>query len=138
RSSDLDGAVAGDDRRLAAAQLPDQEAEVRHALARVKALLLADVPQRAVTIVARDERLYGPLVAAVADEFDLSVKFSYALAVRDTRLGQLLSGVITAVDEGLRFEPTARLLAQPLWRALVGESWAQARKQHPSGMAAWR
>src|SRR5690606_38978354 len=123
---------------LRSLRLPDQEHEVRWALAEVKRLLRDGADQRDVTIVARDERLYGPLVDAVAHEFGVPLKLMYSVPLRSTRFGELLAGLGTALAAGLPFEATARLLSHPLLRALDSEAWTSARETHPSGLSAWQ
>lgn len=126
------------DTQVRSLRLPNQEDEVRYVLAEVKRLLGGGVSQEAVTVIARDEQAYGPLVAAVAQEFRVPVKLSYAVPLRSTRLGGLLAGMGTALNDGLPFEATARLLGHPLLRALDGPAWDRARATHPAGLAAWQ
>lgn len=123
--------------RIHAYRLPNQEDEVRYVLSDIKRLLRDGIDRRAITLIARDEQAYGPLVAAVAEEYRVPLKRSYAVPLRSTRLGELLAGLSVALVDGLPFEATARLLSQPLIRALAGASWAAARAAHPVGAAAW-
>ncbi|HZJ08875.1 MAG TPA: PD-(D/E)XK nuclease family protein, partial [Trueperaceae bacterium] len=125
------------DARLRGLRLPNQEDEVRHVLSRTKELLREGVEQGSITLIARDEQLYGPLVEAIAWEYGVPVKLSYEVPLRSTRLGELVAGTSAALSEGLPFEATARLLAHPLIRALDGAAWGAARRSHPSGVAAW-
>ena len=120
-----------------ALRFADQEDEVRWVLTEVKALLRSGIDPEAVALVARDEALYGPLVRAVADEYRLPVKLSYAVGVRETRLGAWLGGLAECLRSELPFEPSARLLAHPLARVLDAGRWAEARKTHPHGLSEW-
>jgi RecB family exonuclease len=116
----------------------DQEAEVRFVLARVKALLHGGTPAERIALIARDERLYGPTLEAVAWELELPLVLSYALPLAETRLGAWLTAAAEVVRTGAPFEATARLLAHPLGGGLEREVWAQARSEHPNGVGAWR
>jgi RecB family exonuclease len=122
---------------LMAWHLPDPEAEVRAVLAKVRELLDAGIPARDVVLVARDDAAIGPLVLAVAHEYDVPVNASYQVPVASTRTGHWLAGLAEVVEQGLPFEATFRLLAHPLARALDGPKRLEARKHHPAGGAAW-
>ena len=123
---------------LEALRLPNQEDEVRWALAEVKRLLDAGTAQRDITLIARDEQRYGPLVDAVAHEFAVPLRLMYSVPLRSTRLGELLAGLSAALADDLPFEATARLLNHPLLRLLDAQAWAAARSNHPKGAAAWQ
>jgi len=127
----------GEVQRVTAHRLPNEEDEVRFALARVKALLGEGVDAARIVLVARDERAYGPLVRAVAAEFGVPVRLAYALPLRETRFGEAVALLVESVAGGLPFEATARLLRHPLTRALPEEAWAAARATHPEGAAEW-
>lgn len=120
-----------------ALRFADQEDEVRWVLTEVKALLRSGADPQAVALIARDEALYGPLVRAVADEYRLPVKLSYAVGLRETRLGAWLGDLTESLRSELPFEPTARLLAHPLSRVLDADRWTAARERHPHGLSEW-
>ncbi len=120
-----------------ALRFADQEDEVRWVLTEIKALLRCGADPETLALVARDEALYGPLVRAVADEYRLPVKLSYAVGLRETRLGAWLGGLAECLRSALPFEPSARLLAHPLARVLDAGRWAEARKTHPHGLSEW-
>lgn len=115
----------------------NQEDEVRWVLTEVKALLRGGEDPDTVALIARDEVLYGPLVRAVADEYRVPVKLSYAVALRETRLGSWLGELAACLRADLPFEPSARLLAHPLASVLDAERWVRARTTHPHGLTEW-
>lgn len=123
---------------VTARRLADEEDEVRFVLASIKRLLAYGARPDAVVMVARDDRGYGPLVKAVAAEFDVPVRLAYAVPLRETRLGEAVSLLVEAVGGRLPFEPTAKLLRHPLTRALPDEAWAAARTGHATGAAEWQ
>jgi len=118
-------------------EYPHLEAEVRGALARVKALLVEGVPQDDIVIVARDDAFYGPTVLSVAKEYGVPVRLLYRVAVADMRVGAWLQLLFEAAEEGFPFEITARLLAHPLGPGLSRKGWAEARRVRASGSATW-
>ncbi len=122
---------------VAAHLFGDQEEEVRWVLARAKALLATGVIADDIVLVARDERSYGPLVRAVAAEFAIPIRLAYAVPLKESRLGEVATGLVAAVGRRLPFEETARLLRHPLVRALPEEAWVTARAWHPEGPVEW-
>ena len=124
--------------RARAHAFASREDEVRHVLARVKALLDAGTPPSNVALVVRDDADYGPLALAIAWEYQVPLRALYAVPLAETRLGVWLDQVLCAAEEGLRFEATFRALDHVLVDALEGETWAAARRTRPAGEAAWR
>lgn len=114
------------------------EAEVRGTLGRIKCLLIEGVSPDEIALVARDDSFYGPVVSAVAWEYGLPVRTLYAVPLGETRLGSWLELLLEVVLNGLPFEATARLLAQPLGPGLPDRQWAAVRARHPSGLARWQ
>ncbi len=131
------GVESEPDVEVRALRYPDQEEEVRGVLTDVKALLLGGADPGSIALIARDEALYGPLVRAVAQEYGVPVRLSYAVPLRETRVGGWLADLVACLAGGFPFETTARLLAHPLSRRLDGEVWAEARGTHPQGLDAW-
>lgn len=117
---------------------PHLEAEVRGALHHVKTLLHRGVRADDIVLVSRDELLYGPIVRAVAREFELPVRTFDAVPVSDTQLGGWLKLMSESVKSGGRFEPTARLLGHGLSGGVEADTWRAARREHPDSLAAWR
>lgn len=115
----------------------DQDHEVRFVLGRVKTLLATGVAPSDVVLVARDEQLYGPLLAAVASEYRLPLKLSYSVPLKRSRLGAFLSQLAEVVSDGLPYEATARLLAHRFVRLLDAQRWQAARQQRPQGLREW-
>lgn len=120
------------------AAYPNQEAEVRSVLAQVKARLADGVPARDLVLVARDERSYGPLLAAIAWEYGVPLRLLYKIPLRETRLGAWLALVAAAIQNDFPYELTAQMLAHPLAQQLSPEAWEQARQRRPRGLAAWQ
>lgn len=123
---------------LQAHTYPNQEAEVRGTLGRIKALIADGADPRAIAIVARDDAAVGPLVLDVAWEYGLPVEAAYRVPLSRTRCGSWVAQLIEAIRQQWRFEPTFRLLGHPLSPALPAEVFQQARERHPHGLAAWR
>lgn len=120
-----------------ARHFPSQEAEVRHVLTAVKALLHQGASPATIALVSRDEAAYGPLLKAVAWEYQIPLRVSYGLSLAETRVGAWLTKLTTVLLEGAPFEEMARLLTHPLCEGLDEDGWAQARKHHPSGLPRW-
>lgn len=123
---------------VSACSYPHVEAEVRGTLARIKRLLIAGAAPDVIALVARDDAFYGPVVSAIAWEYGLPVRTLYAVPLSETRLGSWLELLFEAVLNGLPFEATARLLAQPMGPGLPDRQWAAVRARHPSGLARWQ
>jgi len=116
----------------------DPEAEIRWALAEIKALLLRGVPGHRIALVTRDDAALGPLALAIAWEYGVPLRALYAVPLAETRLGGWVATLLEAADEGYPFEATVRLLASPLGPGLPPAAWQEARKKHPNGKEAWR
>lgn len=117
---------------------PHVEAEVRATLARIKCLLAGGVPPDEIALVARDDAFYGSIVSAIAWEYGLPVRTLYAVPLSETRFGSWLELLLEVILNGLPFEATARLLAQPIGPGLPDRQWAAVRARHPSGLARWQ
>ncbi|APD10412.1 MULTISPECIES: hypothetical protein [Thermus] len=120
-----------------ALRFPSMEEEVRYALAHLKALLQEGTPAKELALVVRDDRRYGPLVAAVGFEYGLPVRLLYRIPLGETRLGSLVA-LLAEVLKGFPYEATLRLLFHPF----VPEEWRgidldHARRLRPQGEA-WR
>lgn len=122
--------------RVQALRFPDMEAEVRHVLASLKGLLRKGLSPGEVALVARDDRRYGPLVAAVGFDQGLPVRLLYRVPVGESRVGSLAALLAQAL-QGFPYEATLRLLFHPLfpWKREVDLD--QARLRRPSGEA-WK
>jgi RecB family exonuclease len=121
----------------AALRFSSQEAEIRHVLTEVKALLHQGASPTAIALVARDEAAYAPLLKAVAWEYQIPLRVSYRVPLTETRVGAWIAKLITILIEDAPFEEMARLLAHPLCESLDADGWAHARKHHPSGLERW-
>lgn len=116
----------------------DQEDEARFVLGRVKSLLASGVSASDVVLVARDEDLYGPLLAAVAREYRVPLTLSYTVPLKRARVGSFLALLADVVAEGMPYELTARLLSHRFVRLLGADAWRIVREQRPEGLAGWR
>ena len=114
------------------------EDEIRGTLAQVKVLLNQDIPARDITIIARDERTYGPKLIDIAWEYGVPLRALYSTPMHTTRLGGWIRLLLEVLDTGLPFEATAKLLSHPLCSNPDGGFWAIARAQHPKGFQQWR
>lgn len=123
--------------QASAVTCPHLEAEVRHALKQTKSLLAQGVPANEIVLIARDDRLYGPMVLDIAWEYKLPVRVLYQIPLAETRLGAWLTLLIDALRHGFPFETTARFLAHPIGPRLSPEQWEQARLTHPKGLSSW-
>lgn len=121
-----------------ALRFPNQEAEVRGVLARVKRLLDEGVAPDTVSLIVRDEALYGPLILGIAREYGIDVAAYYALPLKNTRVGSWVVALMTMLSEAYRYEATTRFLAHPLTDRLDSELWASIRQMHPHTLQAWR
>jgi RecB family exonuclease len=117
---------------------PHLEAEVRGILALVKEQLLQKVPSNQIAIVARDEKIYGPMILDIAWEYDLPIRALYSIPLTATRLGNWIETLGQVAIADLPFEQTAKLLTHPLCSGLPPECWVRARKMHPSGLKKWQ
>ncbi len=117
---------------------PHLEAEVRGILALVKEQLLQKVPSNQIAIVARDEKIYGPMILDIAWEYDLPIRALYSIPLTATRLGNWIETLGQVAIADLPFEQTAKLLTHPLCSGLPPECWVRARKMHPSGLRKWQ
>ncbi|BDG22670.1 PD-(D/E)XK nuclease family protein [Thermus thermophilus] len=122
--------------RVQALRFPDMEAEVRYVLASLKGLLREGLSPGEVALVARDDRRYGPLVAAVGFDQGLPVRLLYRVPVGESRVGSLAALLAQALQD-FPYEATLRLLFHPLfpWERKVDLD--QARLRRPSGEA-WK
>ena len=120
------------DARVLALSFPDMEAEVRHVLASIKRLLKEGVPLKELALIARDDRRYGPLVAAVGFDQGLPVRLLYRVPVGETRVGGLVLLLAEAL-QGFPYEATLRLLFHPLFPWPREVDLNKVRVWRPSG-----
>jgi hypothetical protein len=118
---------------IRAIRYPDLDSEVRGALGHAKQLLSEGVRADEITLIVRDETLYGPTVQAVAWEYGLRVSSFQQVPLARTAAGELLTLLLAAVAEGLPFETTARLAGHPFGPGIKPEQWAAARRRRPKG-----
>jgi len=114
------------------------EDEVRVVLAEVKRLLLAGAKGSEISVVARDEDLYVPLVTKVAAECQMPVHPQTSGALAETRLGVYLGRLLTMLVEQAPYEITLCALADPLSGGLPDEQRREAQSRRASGFEAWR
>ncbi|MEB3272603.1 MAG: PD-(D/E)XK nuclease family protein [Prochlorothrix sp.] len=113
------------------------EAEIRGTLAQVKALLNTGTPARDITILTRDEGVYGPKLIDIAWEYGVPLRALYDTPLLSTRLGAWLMLLLEVIEAKWPFEATAKLLGHPLCSNPDQGFWATVRVQHPVGFAAW-
>lgn len=118
--------------RVLALSFPDMEAEVRHVLASLKALLKEGVPAKELALIAQEDRRYGPLVAAIGFEQGLPVRLLYRIPVGETRVGGLALLLAEAL-QGFPYEATLRLLFHPLFPWPREVDLDKVRLRRPSG-----
>ncbi len=113
------------------------EAEIRGALAAAKQLVSDGVKPSEIAIIARDQDLYAPAVAAVADEYGLPVSIGHTVSLGSTSFGGFVRLLVESVDSAFAFESTMRLVMHTLGPKLATGKLADARKFHISGHAKW-
>ena len=116
---------------------PNQEAEVRGVLARVKLLLDEGVAPDDISLIVRDEALYGPLILGVAREYGIEVAAYYALPLKNTRVGSFVVAFMTMLEDAYGYKATTRFLAHPLTDRLDSDLWAKIRAAHPQRLKDW-
>ncbi len=114
------------------------EAEVRGALAQVKALLVDGTAPEQMAVVARDDAFYGPTAFAVAWEFGLPLRALYAIPLAETRVGSWLRLALEVARDDFPYESTLRLLGHPLGPGIQPELWKVIRRRRPGGLAEWQ
>ncbi|PYE52030.1 PD-(D/E)XK nuclease family protein [Deinococcus yavapaiensis] len=120
-------------------EAPTVEEEVRAALRHAKALLERGTPASDIALLVRDEAMYLPALADVADEYDVPLLSALRTPLRGTHLGSLLSAWRNANLSEWRFFDARRVLMHPLW-TLPFDAPARARafrQGTPRGLAAW-
>lgn len=117
---------------------PNPEAEVRGVLSQMKNKLVNGVSPDQIGLIVRDDSVYGPIVSAVAWEYQIPVRVLYDVPLRDTRLGNWIHLLLDAIHNNLPFETTLRLLAQYLGPGISASEWKKAREQRPSGDKRWK
>jgi len=114
------------------------EAEVRGALAQVKALLVDGTAPEQIAVVARDDAFYGPTALAVAWEFGLPLRALYAIPLAETRVGSWLRLALEVARDDFPYESTLRLLGHPLGPGIQPELWKVIRRRRPGCLAEWQ
>ena len=122
---------------LEALRFPDQEAEVRGVLARVKALLDEGTAPNDISLIVRDEALYGPLILGVAREYGINVAAYYALPLKNTLVGSFVAAFTAMLGQAYAYEATLRFLVHPLTDRLDPDLWAKIRAAHPQRLGDW-
>lgn len=122
---------------------PDMEAEIRGALAQVKAFLHQDVPASQIVLITQDESAYTPLVLSIADEYQIPVNSLYQIPLLESRFGAWVSQLLECIQHGLPFESTIQLLSHPIGEQIRSyqdyeTSWQFLRTKHPSGLQEWQ
>lgn len=128
------GTSSADADALAYANIED---EVRGALTAAKQLIVDGSDPYEIAIAARDQNLYAPVVAAVADEYGLPVRIDHNVPLGSTAFGGFVRILIEAVGKDLPFESTMRLVMHPFGPKLAPRLLAEARKLHTSGHVHW-
>ncbi|MEP6945192.1 MAG: PD-(D/E)XK nuclease family protein [Acidobacteriota bacterium] len=118
-------------------EYPDVEAEVRGTLAEVKQLIVDGADPYSIALVARDQSIYAPAIAAVADEYGLPVRIDHAVPLGSTATGGFIRDVIEAVSGDLPFETTLRLVMHGFGPKLTPEKLGEARRNRISGVERW-
>ena len=122
---------------------PNLEAEVRGALAQVKALLQQGAKANQIVLVTQDEPLYGSTLLDVAWEYDVPIRAFYDVPLVETRFGawlELLLGILEEYNSSrqLDFDSVTKLLAHPLVKKLNAANWPEIRTQYPQNIQQWR
>lgn len=128
-----------DDPHVAVHASPDVEAEVRAALRAVKRAGQAGAPWHRLAVVVRDEAAYLPVLADVADEYEVPLLSGAQVPLGATPLGGLLRAWMDALTGGWRFADARRLLLHPLLR-LPFDAAARVRAfrhRSPGGLRVW-
>ncbi|MGJ3246488.1 MAG: PD-(D/E)XK nuclease family protein [Elainellaceae cyanobacterium] len=115
----------------------DIEAEARGTLAHVKQLLIQGVSARDISIIARDEVMYGEKLLDIAWEYDVPLRALYDRPLSTTRLGGWMNLLLDVIENQFSFETTATLLSHPLCSNPDREFWSVVRDRHPSNFDAW-
>jgi RecB family exonuclease len=123
--------------QIKALRFPDMEGEVRYVLAQVKGLLKEGVAPWEIALVVRDDRLYGPLAAAVAFEQGLHLHLLYRIPLGETRVGGFLA-LLAEVLPDFPYEATLRLLFHPFFPREGGLDLDRIRRLRPHGREEWQ
>jgi hypothetical protein len=99
-------------------------------LRRVKRLIRQGEDPEAIALVVRHEVNYRDLIERVSEEYGLEVSLPGSVALEATQLGSFLRALFRAVQQGLPYRATLRLLQSPLGPGLrlegdrpQGEAW---------------
>ncbi|MCC7493204.1 MAG: PD-(D/E)XK nuclease family protein [Fimbriimonadaceae bacterium] len=114
------------------------EDEVRAALAEVQRLLLDGVAASQITVVARDEERYAPLVQKVAAEYGLPVRPQGQGPLAETHFGSYLLRLLALLVDDAPYELALATFADPLAGGLDDEPRATAQHRRAHGVAAWQ
>ncbi|PYE53857.1 PD-(D/E)XK nuclease family protein [Deinococcus yavapaiensis] len=114
-----------------------REEEVRAALSEIRDLLKRGVPVSDVALVVADDAAWGPLVQAVAWEYDLDVDVTASVPLGETRVGSWLRVALEVVERGPAFERVARLLGHPLDVGVEPHAWRALRSARPDAFDGW-
>jgi RecB family exonuclease len=120
-----------------AVSYPNVEAEVRGVLTRCKRLLVNGTPLHRIGIIARKPENYAASFAAVAAEYGIPLQIARQVPTLHTAFGGFMQLLLDAIENGLPFEETVRLLMHRFGPGLDAEKLAEARKEHFSGREAW-
>lgn len=123
--------------RVHATVYPNQETEARGVLGQIKTWMASGISPAEIAIVTGDEGLYGPMLHAMAWEYQVPVRTRYALPLRDTRIGSWLRLLTTVIQEKFPFEATLRCLMHPLGPGLSEDALFLAYKYRPNGLRGW-
>lgn len=114
------------------------DAEVRAVLGRVRQLLVDGVSPEEIALVSIDERAYGAALLAIGWEYDLPVRLDAEIPLEEWRFGSWVRQLLEMVGSGFDYEPTLRFLQHTLSRRIAPGRLAEARRQRPVGLVAWR
>jgi hypothetical protein len=112
--------------------------EARWLMADVRRALRSGVSARDIAIVASDPSADAARVTAIADEFGVPLRVRRPLPLGATAVGAFLAGTFDAVQRGLPYEATLRILRHRLAGGMPQEAFDAARRRRPVGADAWR
>ncbi|CAN5559025.1 hypothetical protein BH10ACI3_BH10ACI3_10160 [soil metagenome] len=120
-----------------AAAYPNIEAEVRGVLSQAKLMVAGGTDPYEIAIVCRDQDLYAPMIASVANEYGMPVRLSHEVQLGNTLFGGFIRQLLDAVESDLGYEATARLLMHPFGPGMPDGAWTSARVRRASDREAW-
>ncbi len=114
------------------------EAEARGTLQQIKHHLLSGTPADEVVIVTGDEKLYGPMILAIAWEYGIPVRALYNIPLQETRIGSWIRLLLGTIQQRFPYEQALRLFSHPFSPCLGCDEFDKARRYQPQTLYNWR